>query len=383
MTRAATVSTTARAPSVAAAGTSGVDLVLRYAPRAHPVVMTALMRRTVRRTLDALGTGGLVVWSGLARIGKTTLALWMRDEAERTYVPDDPGCFRAFHYQVGAIRRGGDEQKRALRGLYQAFHQHPMDRAVERAYSAEAMARLLVHSLRQVATRLVFVDEAGNLSQDAIRGLTLVHDLAAGEGWTLAVVFIGMDDLPHTMEALPQIRGRIHQWCYFAEYDLAETWELLAALHPHFATLDRADETHRAQVQFIHDTVGGFPGTIVPYLARVDGELAAVGQALTLPALIAVHEFMKRDRDRAMHDAVTGHATDHSRRASRAVHAAPPVRATPSRRRARALVNTEQSPTPPSPTPHATLQATAPTSPDGAQGETQREHGQATRHRRA
>jgi hypothetical protein len=252
----------------------------------------------------------------LARIGKTTLAEWMRDEAERRYDPGDPGCFRAFHYQVGSIRRGGDEQKRVLRGLYQAFYQHPMDRTVERTYSAEAMANLLVDGLRQLGVRLLFVDEAGNLSPDAIRGLTLVRDRAASEGWTLSVVFIGMDDLPHAMESLPQVRGRIHQWCYFAEYDVEETWDLLAALHPHFATLQRQDPAHRAQVEYLHETLGGFPGTLVPYLARLDSELADLSQEITLAALIAVYEFMKRDRDRAVHDALAGHTRRPTRAAA-------------------------------------------------------------------
>ena len=98
---------------------------------------------------------------------------------------------------------------------------------------------------------MIFIDEAGGLSVDAIQGMILVRDTAFSMHWPLTLVLIGMDDLPVKVNSKCQIKGRVSEWCYFVEYGFDDTWHLLAELHPHFAGLDKKNEEHREQIEFL------------------------------------------------------------------------------------------------------------------------------------
>jgi general secretion pathway protein A len=242
-------------------------------PNKEVVVVTGMMKYAAKLTLDTHCNGGFVAWSGGVGRGKTVCARWMAEELNNQYDPHNSSAFRVRHYEVGKVPPwAGCEEKIAIRSLWHATI-GSMDEGVYRKFPVEAQAELLVHSWQRMNLQLVFVDEAGRLSLDAIDGLVLVSDTAGNMKWPLTIVLIGMDDLPVKVGRNERIKRRIHQWCYFQPYKLDETWDLLAALHPYFAALDRKKMADREQVELIHDLTGGIPGYITPFVSRFAGML--------------------------------------------------------------------------------------------------------------
>jgi hypothetical protein len=243
-------------------------------PETRVTIETDLMKEVARRTVDAHAGSPLVVWSGESRVGKSHTAQWLCRKIEEASEREPDRGFVAVHYEVGAIgnsqfsltsRADAGDMKRAVRSLYvEAVGK--ISETVYRRATQEELAKMLVAGLRAKNIQMVFVDEAGLLSVDAVRGMVLVRDVAENMGWTLSLVFIGMDDIGETMVALPQVKNRVHTWCCFKPYDLEETHKLLCALHPHFAGLSMKKPEDRAQVEYIHDKFEGLPGNIVPFV---------------------------------------------------------------------------------------------------------------------
>lgn len=284
--------------------------VLFPEPEPDITVETGLMRRTLQRTMAVHQGSALVVWTGPSRNGKTRTAQWMVRKMDEAY-ERSPHGFRAVHYEVGEISSWfGGEMKRGVRSLYHATIGR-LPESTYRQVPIEDLAAQLVHGLRRKNIQMVMVDEAGLLSLDAIRGMVLVRNVAERLGWRLTLVFIGMDDLPTKMKKVPHINRRIHEWCYFQPYSFDETLGLLAALHPHFATLNLANPAHHAQVAFLHEQFHGLPGLLVPFLRRLaqrERDLAEYGLAIDVDMLRAVHLMTQRDEERAIADCENGYA---------------------------------------------------------------------------
>lgn len=278
-----------------------MEAVLEIPKReAHRLVVNGQMKRAARRLLSI--HRGLGVLHGRARLGKSTTAEWITASVNEQFNPDDPDSFRALHYEVGEIRSSSaNEQKRGIRSLYHAAIGR-LDDGQYRQLPTEDLARHLVFGLRRKHIQLIFVDEAGCLSLAAIRGMVLVADVAHNMGWSLNIIFVGMDDLPSKLCELPQIEMRVHEWIYFEPYSLDETWELLSALHLHFRSLDAKEESDRQQVEFIHKLYGGVPGEMVAFLRRLSSRLDGDAGAVDLVMLKAVHLAMLRDKNRALED---------------------------------------------------------------------------------
>ena len=126
----------------------------------------------------------------------------------------------------------------------------------------------LVHYLKKMNIGVIFVDEAGTLPLNAIRGMVLVSDTARTMKWTMTIILIGMDDLPNKLTRLPQIERRVVEWCYFKPYTLKETYCLLSALHPFFAGLNLSVIKEKELIEYIHKAFRGLPGGIVPFVGR-------------------------------------------------------------------------------------------------------------------
>ncbi|MCA1565867.1 MAG: hypothetical protein LC803_09555 [Acidobacteria bacterium] len=187
------------------------------------------------------------------------------------YDPLNPDTFRLKHYEVGRIAKwSGREEKIALRSLYHATI-GPMDEGVYRSFPLEAIAEIIVHGLRRMGYQIIFVDEAGRLSLNALDGLVLVSDTAGIMKWPLTIVIIGMDDLPIKIKLNERINSRVHQKVCFEPYKLHETWDLLAALDHYFADLDRKRVEDKEQVALVHELTGGNPRAITSFVGRFIG----------------------------------------------------------------------------------------------------------------
>jgi hypothetical protein len=265
------------------------------------IVETKMMKQLINRTLAVHTLSALVVWYGETRIGKTTTAEHTVAKILEAYDENNPLAFRAKYLEVGEIPPwSGNEMKKGVKCLYFAALRTSLDEGVYQRETLEAIAVRLIHELQKRNIQLIFIDEAGLLSIDAIQGMVLVRDTAVSMGWTLTLVFIGMDDLPVKVEKRRQIAGRISEWCYFVEYDLDDTWNLLAELHPHFASLDRKNEEHREQVNFLRDTYGGFPGQIIHFVRRMEYRMQEHRGEIDLRFLRAVHLLTARDKRRSI-----------------------------------------------------------------------------------
>ncbi len=266
------------------------------------VVETGLMAEVHKLTLAAHNDGGLVLWTGLSRMGKTTAARVLVHKILEAYDPSDPDAFRARYYEVGGdVQRASQRvMKRGVKSLYWQVI-GPIDDKTYYRLPEEALAEMVVEGLCKRQIQMVFVDEAGSLSLEEIRGMVLVSDIAQHMGWPLTLVLIGMDDLPQKVERLPQIRGRIQSWCYFEPYDLDDTWTLLTRMSPHFARLDGRKVAHRAQVEFVHQEFGGVVGRMVPFLRRLALRMGeAPEETVDLLFLKAVAADMQLSRDRSI-----------------------------------------------------------------------------------
>lgn len=284
----------------------------RYPGRPVPVLVeTAAMRTALDRTLSVHAGGQFATWTGASRLGKTTTASWARNQINAAADRDDgdPDAFRAAYLEVGKVGPwGGHAQKSVLRSLYHGLI-GKMPEAVYRQSPLEDLAAMTVAGLAQDNTQVVWLDETGRLSVDALDGLCLVVDAAAGADppFPLTIVLVGMNDLPTKVHTREQLKNRIHEWVHFAPYSPDETWKLLAALHPHFAALNSRRRAHQEQVEFVHDLALGRPGLVVPFVRRLAHWARVHGQDIDLTLLRAVHLMMQRDLDRAARDEKAGY----------------------------------------------------------------------------
>lgn len=232
------------------------------------VVQTGMMKWAIKRLLQIHSFGAFCVWIGRAGIGKTTTAEEFVRLAAEKYDPSNPRAFKAVHYEVGTSSDWSKrEMKRGIRSLYAAVG-YRVDEGLYKRYLAEELAMDLVHYLKKMNIGVIFVDEAGTLPLNAIRGMVLVSDTARTMNWTLTIVLMGMDDLPNKLTRLPQIERRVVEWCYFKPYTLKETHALLSALHPFFAGLNLSKPKDNEIIEYIHNAFMGLPGGIVPFVIR-------------------------------------------------------------------------------------------------------------------
>ncbi|HVG33119.1 MAG TPA: AAA family ATPase [Pyrinomonadaceae bacterium] len=293
------------------------------------IIETSMMRRAANRTLAIIPGGGMAAWFGRSRLGKSVTATWLTAEVNRRYDPNEPDTFRAVHFEAGGVPGTVGNMKAGIRSLYHACIAR-LDQSTYLQLPAEDLARQLVFGLKRKNIRLIFIDEAGCLTLNAIRGMVLVRDVAELEGYPVSLVFVGMDDLPSKLCELPQVELRLHEWVYFEPYSLDETWVLLAELHPFFAGLDGRKQQHREMVEFVHEIFGGVVGEIVPFIRKLDHRLRehTTGEP-DLLLLRAVHLSTQRDKQRAIQDAKL-------RYKGKLPDGAPPAKPTPKPERAKA-----------------------------------------------
>ena len=272
------------------------------------IIETEQMRRVIARTMAVHRGSALLPWIGRSRLGKTTTARYLNNQINENFVSEDPRAFRSVHYEAGEIGSwAGFDQKKGIRSLFHACVGR-LDEGLYRQSLPEDLARQLVYALKKKRIQMIFVDESGNLSIDAIRGMVLARDTAELENWTLTLVFIGMDDLPVKMVSLPQIYNRTDEWCYFEPYSLEETFKLLGKLHPHFASLNLNKREDREQVEFIYEQFGGVPGLLTPFIRRLNSRLhSELDGVIDITGLMAVHLSTLRDKDKALADSKGGY----------------------------------------------------------------------------
>jgi len=266
-------------------------------PKPQVIVETPFMLEVMDSVVRHQLVGNLSCWYGNAGIGKTTLGELLEKRINDAFSKGqaNPNAFRARHYQVGESTEGGSEQKQGIKVVYVAMGVS-LSEGEYRFRQTHELADDVVEIARRKRIKVFFVDEAGNLSINAIRGIVTIRDRSLKMGWPISFIFIGMDDLPQKLNTVPQIRRRVHPWVYFAEYTFEETWNLLSKLNPHFSGLDRNNKEHVGQVKFIYETFGGYPGTIVSFLLEFDSALGSFQGEVNEKFLRTVHYLMSEPK---------------------------------------------------------------------------------------
>jgi hypothetical protein len=267
-------------------------------PIEEKIIETDFMREIMNRTMTM--HPGNSLWYGESRVGKTTAARHIVQTVNEAFNPYNPYAFRAIHYEVGGIEQwSGNEQKKGLKSLYNAALGR-IDEGLYRTDPAETVAEQLIFGLMRKNIQQIFVDEAGNLSLEAIRGMIMAYDSAKNLGHPLSLVFVGMDDLPTKVMKLPQVKGRIHEWCYFEPYSLKEVADLLAKLNSHFADSKLEKTKLSEQVECVYELCGGYPGLIIPFLRKLERYQQIEREEINTVYLRTTHLRTTIDRDKAI-----------------------------------------------------------------------------------
>jgi hypothetical protein len=233
------------------------------------VVETRMMREIVLKTLS-LHPCGVFVWHGGSAIGKTVTARYLIEKINHSVLEAEESAFLARHYEVGLLRDRSCSIKRSIKSLYEGSLHRRLDESIYRTSTAESLATILIDQLQADKIEMILVDGADCLSAADVRGMLFVYKIARSLGQALSIVFIGTDSLPAIITSLSPIFTHVTDWSYFREYNLEETWKILAALHPHFRALDKLNPDDVSQVRFIHEKIGGYPGCLVSFLKRLN-----------------------------------------------------------------------------------------------------------------
>lgn len=276
----------------------------------RPVHVTGMMREVISRTLAVFGHGTFVVFCGEAGVGKTTTANELRRALDRAFKHEDPNAFRAIYLEVGRVPVGqGHEAKRAIRSLYTAAGA-VLDEGIYNRYPPEELAAEFIEFIKMRRIKMIFVDEAGLLSIEAIGGLVTVLDVSRHMEHPLTIVLIGMDDLPIKIRRRPQINRRVFEWCTFTPYGFDDTVRMLRVMHPHFAALDLENPEHRAQFDFVHEASNGLPGFMSCFIERLDYRLQGRIGEITPTFLRTIHLLTVESMEKAMELAQHGYSQE-------------------------------------------------------------------------
>ena len=248
-------------------GTLEVEYPVRLEEK---IYITDLVREARTRTFVVHQGGAMVVYTGKAGTGKTTTAREIRRALERKFDSSNPDAFRAVHFEFGRVNVGqGNESKRAIRSVYDAVGLN-LPEGDYNSMTVEGLATTLVEFLRLQRIEMIFADEAGLVSFEAIGGLVTLLNVAKNMGWRLTVILIGMDDLPIKLKRRQQTDRRAYEWIHFHPYGLEDTIRLLKVMHPHFEQLDEHSDDGKEQFEYMHKITGGLPGYMFPFICRFD-----------------------------------------------------------------------------------------------------------------
>jgi len=261
------------------------------------VVETAFMHEVADLTIAAHNSSPIVVWTGRSRLGKTTTAEWLTGRINAAFTDSNADAFQARRYQATEIPGWQGADKRAI-GAFHGGVLGVLDDGLYRRSAAPDLAAHVVAGLLKTRVELVCVDEAGLYSLTALRGLIAIRDHMVAKGGRLTLVLIGMDDLPTKLDQNPQVAGRVHEWCLFQPYKLSETARLVRKISHLWARANPKDPEVRRQLKFLHEATDGTAGRIVPFVQKVEQEVAA-GQELSVALLKAVQIRTARSRKQA------------------------------------------------------------------------------------
>lgn len=281
-------------------------------PLEEKIYITEFMKEVQKRTFSVHRGGAMVIYTGEAGTGKTTTAKEICRSLERKFDSSNPYSFRGVHFQFGRINVGqGNESKRAIRSVYDAVGLN-LPEGDYNIMTVEGLAAILVEFLKLNRIQMVFADEAGLISLEAISGLITLVDVAKNMNWIFTIVLIGMDDLPLKLNRRQQTSRRTYEWIYFNRYNLKDTIKLLRVMHPYFNELDETSNEGKGQFRYMHEITLGLPGFMFPFICRFDYRWRGLkgSEPITEAFLQMVHLLTQENMHQAVEMSKHGYITN-------------------------------------------------------------------------
>ena len=262
--------------------------------RSDMFVITPFLKDIILRTEALHLRGGVGVWFGELGLGKTATARYLLNAIDNGHSPETSVQCKGLYYQVAyGLGRGIIEFKRGLKCLYEGAFNTPLDHSIYTRTSPEGLTAYILEVLRAKNIRSIFIDDADFLSTPRIRALLYLHSTAQRLAWPLCIIFIGTIEICKTLARIPAELQCVEDWYFFKEYDLNDTWMMLAELHPHFRTLDPSDSEHRRQVEFLHEVLGGYPSRLAAFIRQMNRFLASYDHPIDERYLRLIHAHMR------------------------------------------------------------------------------------------
>lgn len=256
------------------------------------VLMTEELQIAHHRLTNALDIPGVQVWTGPSRAGKTEAAKLFVKLAENDHDGADPDSARAAYLSVVESTRRG---KKPLWVSILRAVERPIGARLARTSDDEDLLTRLVMVLRTERVLVLFIDEAGALSDAGLRGVADLHDHAHRSGWPLKTILIGMDELPERVRSQPQLNGRCESWVFFSGLKKKEVACLLADHIPEFLKgLDPQEEA--VLVDELAKFTRGRPGDLMKFVLRLRASRKAMAQRTLKIALGVLHKVQQDEQ---------------------------------------------------------------------------------------
>lgn len=279
---------------------------LNYAQvKAAPRVETRLTRETATRLIGLhLGATQFAAIFGPAGIGKTEAAKLLNDTLHRDAENKVPASFRAKYIEMPTVRKyTGNVEKQALGVIYNEVI-GPLSPNEARGMSQQIMVRSIVQQLETGNIQMLFIDEAGRIDAQALEALTYLLNSASHSAHPLTIVLIGMHDLPHLIERVPQVHSRVADTITLREYDASGAYDLLSKIYPAIGALRFETPEAAALMEYLVSACHGVAREMVHLVDRASAMASMRGVPLNLTALKAARHLSLSDHEAAKQIAI-------------------------------------------------------------------------------
>lgn len=277
-------------------------------PDDGPILETPMMVEARSRLVAAhQPRGQFVTFFGAAGVGKTTTTRWLAHGWDAHADAEAPGAFRARRVTMPPMARVTNPGKMALLLIRNVLL--PPIKWNEARWTTETdLVDLIAHGCVTDDVQVLFVDEAGRLSSEALESLTLLIQHTGDDvGHPLTVVLVGMHALPTLIQSLPQIGTRVADTILFRPYDRDEAHALLSQVSPYFAALRPGIPEDREVLEFVVAKTRGLPRTMLQLVEKATAFAASHGRGLSRVMLEAALILSEEDYLRAAEDAANGY----------------------------------------------------------------------------
>lgn len=166
--------------------------------------------------------GRVFVWHGESGVGKTEAALSLHNQLRLFSSAEREEYFRAIYHPTAPLDYGHiHSMKQLTLQLLSGLRDYPVD-ALGRQAIHELTSTLAVE-LRRQNVRLMLIDDAHLLPQSSLRAVLSLRNTVCGS-WPLSLIFIGCEELHHTISECRDISRHVSGWYSFETRDKGKFW---------------------------------------------------------------------------------------------------------------------------------------------------------------